>query len=304
MGRALRDAFPSIERELLLINRELGRDIASALDGPKSLLFPPQNTPRPTVFMEVTTALSLAVARSLRAAGVRPCTAAGRSMGEYAAAAFAGVFSTRDCFELVREVTLAGKKVCVAEPSLLVTVYGLEKKTLAAAARRLEAAGELCELVIFYDKPRLGVLGLRRAALQALKTALAGRRHRLTVSREHGAFHSTLFSGVARSAAEMFQTVPFSPPALPLYMNSDGASEQKPAGVRRKLASALCRPVLWQETIRAMLADGVRTFVELAPGAMLTEFICDLPPDAEVLRTDTPANYRLALRSLAEVRRG
>ena len=47
-----------------------------------------------------------------------------------------------------------------------------------------------------------------------------------------------------------------------------------------------------------MLRDGVRTFVELAPGAMLTEFICDLPGDAEVLRTDTPENFRRTLRRL------
>ena len=82
-------------------------------------------------------------------------------------------------------------------------------------------------------------------------------------------------------------------------MNLDAARESKPAAIKTKLASALSRPVLWQETIRNMLADGVRTFVELAPGAMLTEFICDLPPDAEVLRTDTPANFRRALERLS-----
>ena len=49
-----------------------------------------------------------------------------------------------------------------------------------------------------------------------------------------------------------------------------------------------------------MLRDGVRTFVELAPGAMLTEFICDLPPGAEVLRTDTPENYAATLARLVK----
>lgn len=298
MGRALRDSFPDIERKLLDINKELGRDIASALDAGPDLLFPPQDTPHPTVFMEVTTALSLAVARSLADEGVRPGAAAGRSMGEYAAACFSGVFGTRACFGMVRRVTLEGKKVCVSSPSVLASVYGLTRRELSAAAKKLSAAGELCETVIFYDKAKLGVLGLRQSGLPALKAALSPFRHKLVLSKEHGAFHSTLFSGVARRAEAHFRKLSFAAPRTALYMNFDGAAEAGPGGVRRKLAGALCAPVLWQETIAAMLKDGVRTFVELAPGAMLTEFICRLPADAEVLRTDTPENYAAALRRL------
>lgn len=298
MGRGLRDTFPSVEKNLQSINRAIGRDIASAMDGPESLLFPPVDSPDPTVFMEVTMALSLAAARSLRAAGARPDAVAGRSMGEYSAACFAGAFSTADCFRMVRYVTLKGQEDCLESPSFLVTVYGLSRPELADAARRVEAGGELCEVVAFYDKARLGVAGLRKSALPLLREALAPYRHRISLSREVGAFHTTLFDRLAGRASEFFSGVKFSAPAWPLWMNVDGKRETSPAGLRRKLPAALNRPVLWQETVAALLRAGVRTFVELAPGAMLTEFICELPRDAEVLRTDTPENYRRALARL------
>lgn len=298
MGRALRDAVPEIENHLQEINAALGYDIAAAMDGPEELLFPPVASKTPTVFMEVTMALSLAVARSLAAAGARADVLAGRSMGEYSAACFGGVFGTADCFDMVRTVTLYGQQDCLKHPSSLVTVYGLTRAELSGVARKLEAAGHLCEIVAFYDKARVGVAGLRNSGLKALRAALAPFRHRISLSKEVGAFHSTLFDRLARRALKHFGGKKFSAPRLPLYMNLDAKPGASAAGVRKNLAAALNHPVLWQETVQRLLARGVRTFVELAPGAMLTEFICELPGDARVLRTDTPENYRRTLRCL------
>ncbi len=299
MGRALRRAFPGIEDHLRRLDKTLGYPLSGAMDGPPALLFPPMHSRTPTIFMEVTMALSLSVARALQRAGAAPGALAGRSMGEYSAAAFAGVFSEKDCFRMVRTVTSRGQEDCQATPSSLVTVYGLSRTQLRAVAAGMKKAGHLCDVVAFYDKPRLGVAGLRNASLPELKARLAPFRHKLSVSKESGAFHSTLFDRLAARARRYFGQIEFAAPAVPLYLNLDGRREAGPAEIKKKLASALNRPVLWQETIHNMLADGVRTFVELAPGAMLTEFVCALPPDAEVLRTDTPENFKRALRRLA-----
>ena len=298
MGRALRDALPAVEANLREIDKKLGYAISSAMDGPTDLLFPPVDSATPTVFMEVTMALSLAVAGALKQAGAAPDVLAGRSMGEYSAASFSGVFSTRDCFLMVKDVTLKGQQDCLRTPSSLITIYGLTRMELRTLAGGMKKDGHICEVVAFYDKASLGVAGLRNSSLGELRARLAPFRHRISVSREVGAFHSTLFNRLASRALRFFKKMEFSAPAIPIYMNLDAALESEPAAIKIKLASALNNPVLWQETIRNMLADGVRTFVELAPGVMLTEFICDLPPDAEVLRTDTPENFRRTLGRL------
>jgi [acyl-carrier-protein] S-malonyltransferase len=298
MGRALRDAVPAVEKNLRRLDSLLGYPLSEMMDGPEELLFPHVASPTPTVFMEVTMALALAAAAALREAGVEPDAVAGRSMGEYSAGAFAGIFSEADCFRMVKEVTLKGQQDCLETPSSLVTVYGLDRKELLSVAARMEKAGRLCEIVSFYDKARVGMAGLRNSDLPALRSALRPFRHRISVSREVGAFHSTLFRRLASRSREFFSGIRFSSPRVPVYMNLDAAKEKDPEGVRDKLAGALVSPVLWQETVGNMLADGVRNFVEMAPGAMLTEFICDLPDDAVVLRTDTPANFKRALKVL------
>lgn len=298
MGRGLRDNFPSIETSLREIDKTLGYEISAALDGPAERLFPPLHTPEPSVFIEATAALSLAVARSLADAAAPPSVLAGRSMGEYAAGAFAGAFGTADCFRMLRAVGVLAQQDCIETPSLLVTIYGPSREQLYSLAQKMKASGIFCEIVIFYDKARLGVAAIEASGLEPLKDHLAGFSHRLTISKEHGAFHSTLFSRLAGRAAGAFSGMDFTPPSLPLYMNLDGKQEADPGAVRTKLAAGLNNPVLWQETISAMLADGVRTFVEIAPGAMLTDFICNVPPDAEILRTDTPENYLRTLERL------
>ncbi len=299
MGRALRDAFPAVEKDLHETDELLGRAVSAGMDGPERFLFPRPDSPDLTVPMDVTLALSLAVARALRRGGARPGAAAGRSMGEFSAAAFAGVFGTADCFRMVRAVALEGREYCLKAPSTVVNVFGPDRARLEAIAAGIKKDGHFCEVLAFYDKPRLGVAGLTASGLGELKARLAPFRHRITATREMGAFHSTLFRGLTLRMSRLFRKLPFSAPSLPLYMNLDGGREAAPARIRAKLASAVSRPVRWQETIDNMLADGVRVFVELAPGAMLTEFICALPPDAEVLRTDTPENFRRALRRLA-----
>jgi [acyl-carrier-protein] S-malonyltransferase len=128
--------------------------------------------------------------------------------------------------------------------------------------------------------------------------ALLPRRTRVKPCREVGAFHTSLFSDTAEAVSRMAAGQKFAKPDLTLYCGSDGRRHRSPARLRDRFSRAVDGPVLWEEVLRAMLKDGVRTFVEMAPGAMLTEFICDLPPDAEVLRTDTPENFRRALGRL------
>lgn len=302
MGRSLREAFPGVEKELAVIDGAAGYAVSAALDGPGSLLFPTLSSQEPEISMEVSVALSLAVARSLLAAGAPPPDAlAGRSMGEYPAACCAGAFSLSECFRLARRVAELGHRDCLAEPGLLVTVYGLRRHELRRAAARLSAAGELCEIVSYFDKPSLGFAAVKRAGLRHLKEALKPYRHRIRISKELGAFHSSLFDPLAADVALFFRKAEFSAPARRLYLNYDANPVNSAAALRRKLAGALNHPVKWQETLRRMLRDGVRTFVEMAPGAMLTEFLCDLPPGAAVLRTDNPENYRSTLRRLRSV---
>lgn len=299
MGKALYDSVPSVRRALDYLPREAAPGLKEVMfSGPEEKLFPPVDSPCPSLFFEVTVALSLSVARALREEGAVPDCAAGRSVGEFTAFAFVGAVPAGFCFTAIREFSRLGQRNCLERPSLLLTVYGADRAQLETACRLSSRRGRVCELVNFYSRLNAGVVGMDAGAVAGFR-ALLPRRTRVKTCREVGAFHTSLFSDTAKAVAGMAANQAFSAPEFPVYCGSDGRRRSSPAQLRREFSRAVDGPVLWEEVIGAMLSDGVRTFVELAPGAMLTEFICDLPPGAEVLRTDTPENFRRTLAKLA-----
>lgn len=299
MGRSLYESIPSVRRALDALPPEASPGLKEVMfSGPDEKLFPPVESPFPSLFFEVTVALSLSVASALRRDGARPDCAAGRSVGEFTAFAFAGAVPAGFCFSVIREFSRLGQRNCIERPSRLLTVYGAGRRDLEKACARAGGRGKACELVNFYSRLNAGVVGMDSALEPAFRAALP-RRARLKACREVGAFHTSLFADTAAAVAAIAGNQEFRKPEFPIYCGSDGRPRSAPAQLRREFARAVDAPVLWEEALQAMLRDGVRTFVELAPGAMLTEFICELPPDAEVLRTDTPENYSKALKRLA-----
>ncbi|HAF94764.1 MAG: hypothetical protein A2X34_03175 [Elusimicrobia bacterium GWC2_51_8] len=305
MGRRVRRAFPEVEKNLQVINKTLGYNLASAMKAPNKLLLPKAGSPSSTLHsMEVIVALSLAVARSLSEAGIKPDVVAGNSLGEFSAAVFAKVFGVPECFSMFQTVTLPYLQDCFKNPrARAATIYGLSRVELKGVSAGMAKSGQICEMSIFFDRLRKGVLGLRNEGANMLKCRLTPFNHKIKISGGIlGALHTSLSAHLVDWTRNFFTDIAFHSPTAPLYMNLDGNPETAPAAIKHKLASMLSRPVLWQESLNRMIADGVTTFVEIAPRAMLTEFICDLPPDAEVLRTDTPENYFRTLDSLLNKR--
>ncbi|MEK7720994.1 MAG: ACP S-malonyltransferase, partial [Elusimicrobiota bacterium] len=298
MGRQLKKAFPAVAENLKELDKILGYNLSYGMEGSKKLLFPGAASPRFPVHMEVVAGLSLAVAHSLSQAGIRPDAVAGYSVGEFAAASFAGVIGLRECFSMIRALALGCQKCCLASPGGLFIVYGLSRKELETVATGVGKDGHLCRIVFFSDNMRLGEVGIRQDALSALKNRLADFPHKLKRLAVAGAFHTPLFTPLARRMEKFASGMPFNRAEFPLYMNRNGFPETFPEKIKTKLSSALDHPVLWQETIERMAADGIKNFIELSPLPMLTEFICKLPAGARVMRADSPENFSKILATL------
>ena len=115
-----------------------------------------------------------------------------------------------------------------------------------------------------------------------------------------GAFHTSLLDNCVNKISNFFHSIHFEEIKHPVYTNCTGTKQSRHDELKADLLNGMNHRVRWQETIEEMLRDGIRIFVEMAPGAMLTEFICDMPNDAIILRTDTAENYRKTLKVLKE----
>ena len=121
------------------------------------------------------------------------------------------------------------------------------------------------------------------AGEEALKAAGAKRVVRLNVS---GPFHSPLLKKAGEQLFEELQAIPVMEHAIPYVANVTAQYVYGTEEVRELLKRQVYSPVKWQQSVEAMLADGVDTFVEIGPGRTLTSFIRKIDRGAKTFNVE------------------
>ena len=98
------------------------------------------------------------------------------------------------------------------------------------------------------------------AEMGAMKTV------RLAVA---GAFHTSVMKPADEKLAKALADCQLQSARIPVWSNVDAMPHTDPAEIRALLVRQVIEPVLWEKTIRALLAAGVTTFVEIGPGRVL-----------------------------------
>jgi [acyl-carrier-protein] S-malonyltransferase len=222
---------------------------------------------QPAIFVS-----SLAALESLRqsdvSAGGVCAAAAGLSLGEYTALAFAGALTFADGLRLVQQRGQAMQAAADVTPSAMVSVLGLDQgkvEELCAKARggaTLEVANLLCPSNIVISGTKAACDEAERLAQEmgAMKTI------RLPVA---GAFHTNLMKPADEAVAKALAKVELRSPRIPVWSNVDAQPHTDPGEIRQLLVRQVVQPVLWEKTIRNLLAAGVDKFYEIGPGRVL-----------------------------------
>ncbi|MFB4265415.1 ACP S-malonyltransferase [Nonomuraea sp. GTA35] len=205
-------------------------------------------------------AAALAAAEAL---GATPDLLAGHSVGEFAAAALAGVLTPEQALRLVRERAQAmAKAAAVTETGMTAVLGGVAEEVLAGidkhgltpaninGAGQIVAGGTLEQLAAFKeDAPA-------RARLIPLSVA--------------GAFHTHHMAPAVESLREAAWNVVPADPRITLLSNSDGQAVATGAEFLQRLVNQVSNPVRWDACMETMAGLGVTKMIELLPGGTLT----------------------------------
>ena len=215
--------------------------------------------------------------------GIRPDVAAGLSLGEYCALYAAGVMSADDAITTVRQ------RGILMQEAVPVGV-GAMAAVLAMAAEKIEEVlKDITDVWIAnYNCPgQIVISGKKEAvelACEKLKEAGAKRTVMLNVS---GPFHSGMLAEAGEKLGEFLENVEISDPQIPYVANVTASYVTDKAEVKSLLARQVSSSVRWEQSVRAMLADGVDTFVEIGPGKTLAGFMRKITRDAKVVNIET-----------------
>ena len=290
MGKEVFDSSDTARLVFEEADDALGEKIsAMCFEGPEEALRLTANT-QPAILTA-----SIAVLRALDA---EFDVTAGHSLGEYSAQVAAGSLNLSDA---VRTVRRRGEFMQEAVPDGVGAMAAVLKAD-ADTVRQICAETEgVVEPVNFNCPGQIVIAGAATAVeVASLKLKEAGARARpLPVS---APFHSSLMRPAEEALRPVLAEVSFSNSSVPVYVNVDGTSVQSGEVARDALVRQVSRAVQWEQSVCAMIADGVSLFIEVGPGKVLTGMIRRIDPDVVRLNVQNPADFEAAREAISEAK--
>ena len=260
MGKELYEQYPVAAEVFDLCEALRPGTLAQCFEGSEQELKETKNT-QPCLF-----AMELAAATVLQDKGIRPAAVAGFSLGEVAAATLAGIFDPKTGFQTVCKRGELMQQQAEKFDTAMAAVVKLTPEQVAALCENFSDIYP----VNFNCPGQITVSGLQEQmpAFFAEVKAAGGKAIPLKVK---GAFHSPFMNEAATAFAQALAKTEMHAPHLPLYSNKTAAPNTQDAV--KLLSEQICSPVQWEKSIRAMIADGVDTFIEIGPGKTLSNMI-------------------------------
>lgn len=279
MGKDLAEAFPRVRELYERASRILGFDLARvSFEGPAEEL---NRTDRcqPALLVHGIACLEVARARGLPEADA----AAGLSLGEYTAHVYAGSISFEDGVRLLERRGRYMQEACDRTPSGMVSILGLDR---AAVEEACQGQGDVG--IANLNAPGQIVISGENAALERAVARCKERGAKRAIPlRVAGAYHSVVMAPAQEKMKRELDSVRISRPRIPVYANVHARPLTDPEEIRQALAVQITRPVLWEDTIRAMAAE---TYVELGPGKILAGLVRRIDEKAHVVSIEGAAS--------------
>lgn len=285
MGKELHDAYPAARAVFEEASEALGTDVAAlCFRGTEEELRLTENT-QPAIFTVSVAAFRVLVQET----GSRPLCAAGHSLGEYSALVAAGVLELPAAVRVLRSRGRFMQDAVPVGKGAMAAVMGLAPERVEAICREASSEGVVApanfngggQIVISGDKDAV------RAACALAAAAGAKRAVPLPVS---APFHCALMAPAAERLAPELRAMRQGPFRFPVVANVTAAPYPPDGPVADMLVRQIVSPVRWDDSVTAMIRMGVRTFVEVGPGTVLSGLVRRIDRSAAAVLFGAPGD--------------
>ncbi len=262
MGRALYDTQPTfrtaIDRCAEVLRRRLDRPLLALLDREAGSLLDQTGYTQPVMF-----ALEYALATLWRSWGIEPAAVLGHSVGEFAAACVAGVFSLEDGLRLIAE--RARLMQSLPPGGLMAAVFAPEPRVAAALQACLDQVA-----IAALNGPENVVISGDEAAVRQVLCQFQNEGVKFKTLATSHAFHSHRMDPILAPLCRIAESIKCAPPQINLIANltglpADASTYADPAYWSRHARS----PVQFADSVQALADRGCELFLEIGPSPVL-----------------------------------
>jgi [acyl-carrier-protein] S-malonyltransferase len=295
MGRALAEGHPECRAIFDAADAALGEPLSTlCFDGPEDRLVLTENT-QPAILT-----VSTAAWRLLHSRGIRPDFVAGHSLGEYSAHVAAGTIAFDDAVRVVRRRGRYMQEAVPVGTGAMAAILGLDRDGVAAACAEA-AEGDVVAPANLNAPGQVVIAGTAAAVARAGEAARARGAKRVIPLSVSAPFHCALMRPAEQRLAPDLRALTAAPPQVPVVANVDAAPKVDAASAIEALIRQVSAPVLWEDVVARLASEGVRAYVEVGPGTVLSGLIRKIHREARVANLETPADLEAVERLVQDV---
>lgn len=150
-----------------------------------------------------------------------------------------------------------------------------------------------------YNCPgQIVIAGEKKAVEDAMKLARDAGAKKVVALAVSAPSHCTLMVGASHRLAALLDTVEMKDPEVPVVNNADALALTSSEKIKLSLIRQLNSPLLWEDSIRRILENGVDIFIEVGPGKVLSGLIKRIEPSAKLFNVEDMASLTKTLEQL------
>jgi [acyl-carrier-protein] S-malonyltransferase len=285
MGNTLSNQFPICRDTFAEADEALGEKLSAlCFEGPEERLMLTENT-QPAIL-----AMSVAVWRLAQSEGLSAQFAAGHSLGEYSAHVAAGTLSYADALRTVRRRGRYMQEAVPVGEGAMAAILGLDGDGVTRACEEVaRETGRVVSPANLNAPGQVVIAGHADAVARAGERAKALGAKRAIPLAVSAPFHCALMKPAEERLAPELRALAVAAPRRPVVANVDAEPKRDGAAAIEALVRQVSGAVHWEAVVRRLASEGVRTYVEVGPGAVLAGLVRKIDRDARVASLEDPA---------------
>jgi [acyl-carrier-protein] S-malonyltransferase len=293
MGKALAESFDVCRETFAEADAALGEPLSRlCFEGPEEQLRLTENT-QPAILT-----VSVAAYRLLASRGLQPDFVAGHSLGEYSAHVAAGTIGFADALRTVRRRGRYMQEAVPVGEGAMAAVIGLDAGAVARACEE-GAEGQVVSPANMNMPGQVVIAGARDAVGRASERAKALGAKRVVPLAVSAPFHCALMKPAEERLAPELRALAACAPRVPVVANVDAEPKRDAGSAIEALVRQVSSPVRWEDVMRRLASEGVRKYVEVGPGMVLTGLGRKIHRDASFASLESPEGLESVAAMLA-----
>lgn len=230
---------------------------------------------------------SIAILKQVEKTGIKADVTAGLSLGEYCALAAGGVMSFEDAVKVVRQRGILMQDTVPLGQGAMAAVLAFDKEKIEAICEETEGIVTIAN----YNCPgQIVISGETKSVEKASESLKAAGAKRVVPLKVSGPFHSMMLKEAGEKLMDVLEPIEVKDPVVPYVSNTTAEYVTRKEQVKPLLSRQVYSSVRWQQSIEAMIADGVDTFIEIGPGKTLSGFMRKINRTCKTINIETVAD--------------